>query len=63
MDVPEGRTPPFATPEANRQAYLDYFRTRLGAPRAATTRSFVEEAERARQVVQAARPEMLSYRR
>jgi hypothetical protein len=63
MDAPEGRTPPFETAEANRQAYADYFRTRLGAPRAAGTRLFAEEAERARQVVQASRPEMLSYRR
>ena len=58
MDAPEGRTPPFAAPEANRQAYLDYFRTRLG-----DSRAFAAEAERARQVVQSAMPETLSYRR
>ena len=58
MDAPEGRTPPFETPEANRQAYLDYFLTRLSGSRA-----FAEEAERARQAVQSAAPEMLSYRR
>ncbi len=58
MDAPEGRTPPFETPEANRQAYLDYFRARLAAPR-----PFAAEAERARRAVQAARPEPLGYRR
>jgi hypothetical protein len=63
MDAPEGRTPPFATPEVNRQAYLDYFRTRLGDPRASGTRPFAAEAERARQAVQSATPETLSYRR
>ena len=34
MDAPEGRTPPFATPEANREAYAAFFRERLAAPRA-----------------------------
>ena len=57
-DAPEGRTPPFETPEENRQAYLDYFLHRL-----AGSRPFAEEAERARQSVQAATPETLSYRR
>jgi hypothetical protein len=63
MDAPEGRTPPFATPDANRQAYLDYFRTRLDGARASGTRPFAAEAERARQTVQSATPETLSYRR
>lgn len=58
MDAPPGRTPPFETAESNRQAYVDYFRTRLAAPR-----SFAEEAERARQTVQSATPESLPYRR
>ena len=58
MDAPEGRTPPFATPEANRRAYLDYFRTRL-----AGTRPFAAEAERARRAVQSEVPEPLGYRR
>ena len=58
MDAPEGRTPPFESPDANRQAYLNYFLARLGGSRA-----FAEEAERARHVVQTATPETLSYRR
>lgn len=63
MDAPEGRTPPFETPEANRQAYLDYFHARLAGPRASGTRPFADVAERARQAVQAAKPETLGYRR
>jgi hypothetical protein len=58
MDAPESRTPPFETAEANRQAYFDYFHTRLAAPR-----GFAEQAEQARQTVQTTTPEMLSYRR
>ena len=58
MDAPEGRTPPFATPEANREAYVDYFRARLTGPRA-----FAEGAEQARQVARDATPEALGYRR
>lgn len=56
MDAPEGRTAPFETAEANRQAYLDYFRARLDGPRA-----FVAEAARA-QAAGADRTE-LPYRR
>jgi hypothetical protein len=58
MDAPEGRTPPFETAEANRQAYRDYFRMRLEAPRA-----FAAEAERARQAAHAEQPASLPYRR
>lgn len=58
MDAPEGRTPPFDSPGANRRAYLDYFRTRLAGPRA-----FAAEAERARRAVQSEAPEPLRYRR
>lgn len=58
MDAPEGRTPPFASPEANRRAYLDYLRTRLAGPR-----PFVTETERARRAVQSEVPEPLRYRR
>ena len=57
-DAPEGRTPPFEKAEANRGAYLDYFRNRLAAPRA-----FAEAAETARVAVQSATPEALGYRR
>ncbi|OZC02196.1 HipA family kinase [Rubricoccus marinus] len=42
MDAPEGRTAPFATPEANREAYARFFRQRLESPRA-----WVAEAVRA----------------
>jgi len=58
MDAPEGRTPPFEAAEANRQAYFDYFRARLGAPR-----DFAAEAERARQIAHTEQPASLSYRR
>ncbi|MEM9997845.1 MAG: HipA family kinase [Bacteroidota bacterium] len=42
MDAPEGRTPPFASADANRAAYLAWFEARLTAPRA-----FAAEAVRA----------------
>lgn len=58
MDAPEGRTPPFETAEANRQAYVDYFLARLREPRA-----FAAQAERARHAVQAESPTTLPYRR
>ncbi|MEM1043818.1 MAG: HipA family kinase [Bacteroidota bacterium] len=58
MDAPPGRTPPFETAEANRQAYADYFRARLE-----TSRAFAEEAEQARVAVQSATPASLPYRR
>ena len=56
LHAPPGRPAPFETAEAGRAAYLDYFRTRLQAPRA-----WVAEAVRA----QAAGPnaEALDYRR
>ncbi len=78
MDAPPGRTPPFDTAEANREAYVDFFRTRLAAPPAAgsrlsgsrpsgarlsETRLFAAEAERARRAVHAAPPKPLPYRR
>ena len=56
MDAPEGRTAPFATPEANRDAYARFFRQRLGGPRA-----WVHEAVRARAAH--ASGEALPYRR
>jgi len=58
MDAPEGTAAPFPTPEANREAYLRYFRQRLEGPRA-----FVEEAVRAQEAAREARPEPLGYRR
>ena len=42
MDAPQGQQPPFASAEANREAYFDYLSQRLHGPRA-----FVEEAIRA----------------
>ena len=36
MDAPEGRTAPFDTPDANRQAYARFFRQRLYAASAAS---------------------------
>ncbi len=56
MDAPEGRTPPFGSAEANRAAYLDYFRARLREPRA-----WVEEAVRAQRSGTSSEP--LPYRR
>jgi hypothetical protein len=58
MDAPEGRTPPFTSAEANRVAYVDYLTQRLQGPR-----SFVAEAEQARQQQQAHSPQRLRYRR
>ena len=56
MDAPQGREPAFATAEAARAAYADFFRQRLAAPR-----RWVEEAARA----QSERPDdtPLAYRR
>ncbi len=56
MDAPEGRTAPFDTPGANRDAYALFFRQRLEGPRA-----WVLEAERARRAH--ASGEALPYRR
>lgn len=58
MHAPEGRTPPFETPEITRQRYTDWFAARLGAPR-----SWVDAAEAAR--IELARADMspLPYRR
>ena len=58
MHAPEGREAPFATPEANRNAYLAYFTARLDGPRA-----WVTAAEEARKTRQAEKPETLDYRR
>ncbi len=58
MDAPEGRTPPFETPEANRQAYLDLLTTRLGGPRA-----WSEAAAEAHVGALAAPAQPLGYRR
>ena len=49
MDAPAGRAPAFATPDANRQAYLDLLTARLEAPRA-----WVAAAIEAREAVLAA---------
>ena len=56
MDAPDGREPPFPSPDAARAAYADFFRQRLAPPR-----RWVEEAARA----QAERPDAtpLPYRR
>lgn len=56
MDALEGRTPPFETAEANREAYARFFRHRLAAPRA-----WAEAAEQARQSPTDDAP--LAYRR
>jgi len=58
MDAPSGTHPPFDTAEANREAYLDYFRTRL-----AERRAFAEEAARAQDRRRSESPRMLEYRR
>jgi hypothetical protein len=58
MDAPPGRTPPFETAEANREAYLRYLRLRLEAPR--RWAAAAEDVRRAR----AAAPALpLDYRR
>ena len=57
MDAPEGTQPPFATAEANREAYFNYLSQRLHGPRA-----FVDEALRAQATLsETANP--LPYRR
>ena len=58
MDAPEGRTAPFPTADANRQAYLSLLTTRLGAPRAWAT-----AAAEAREALLAGPAERLGYRR
>lgn len=58
MDAPEGRTPPFDSAEANREAYARYFRARLAAPRA-----WAEAAETARQSLGTGDDTPLAYRR
>jgi len=58
MDAPEGKEPPFETPEANRDAYRRYLRARLAGPR-----PFAEEAARAQARRAAEAPQALSYRR
>ena len=46
MDAPEGHQPPFASAEANRDAYFRYLSKRLHGPRA-----FLDEAVRAKQAL------------
>jgi len=58
MDAPEGRTPPFSTADANRNAYANVLTQRLNGPRA-----FVNEALRAQEALRNAPPDTLSYRR
>ena len=58
MDAPAGRQPPFATPEANREAYMRYLTGRLRAPR-----RFVDAAVEAQEEARKRRPESLPYRR
>ena len=58
MDAPPGREAPFATPEANRDAYLAYFSERLSGERA-----WVAEAARAHDARLAAPDAALGYRR
>ena len=58
MDAPPGRTAPFETADANRQAYLDLFAARLEAPRA-----WVQGAIDAREAVLAGPAPRLGYRR
>ena len=59
MDTPEGRTPPFESPEANREAYAAYFRERMAAPRA-----WAEAAAAARDALASGDgAEPLAYRR
>lgn len=58
MDAPSGTRPPFATPEENRRAYVDYFAARLDAPRA-----FLEGTIEAQRQARTAPRERKSYRR
>ncbi len=57
MDAPQGQQPPFASAEANREAYFNYLSQRLHGPRA-----FVEEAIRAKASLDVSGTP-LSYRR
>jgi hypothetical protein len=58
MDAPEGRTPPFDSAVANREAYFHYLSQRLHGPRA-----FVEAAIRAQEQQRTAPIQSLPYRR
>ncbi len=58
MDAPPGRTPPFETPGANRQAYLDLLTGRLAGPRA-----WAETAAEAHTAALNAPVQPLRYRR
>lgn len=58
MDAPAGRQPAFASAEANRRAYADYFRARLEDPR-----RFVADAERAQTEMRHAMGRPVGYRR
>lgn len=58
MDAPAGTLPPFATPQENREAYIDYLVRRLTGPR-----SFVTEAINARRTKLDETPIEQRYRR
>lgn len=58
MDAPAGGTAPFASAAANRAAYLQYFRSRLQAPR-----TFAVMAEETRQQARGGVPVRKDYRR
>ncbi len=58
MDAVEGRTPPFPTAEANREAYYSWLTTRFAAREA-----FTQQAEHARLNPSTAEPRRRSYRR
>ncbi len=58
MDAPAGTTPPFASAQANREAYFAYLAERLRGPRA-----FVEEAIRAQATLRRTSAKPLPYRR
>ena len=58
MDSPPGVDPPFESAEQNRHAYHQYFRARLGAPRA-----FAEHAATSHELDRERAPARKSYRR
>ncbi|MEL6616755.1 MAG: hypothetical protein AAFQ43_13515, partial [Bacteroidota bacterium] len=58
MDAPEGRTAPFESADANREAYGRFFRQRLAAPRA-----WVQAAREAQQALSDTDDAPLPYRR
>ncbi len=58
LHAPEGHAPPFSSPEAARQSYLDVL-----VPRLENSQPFVEEAIRAQQKLAEAPAPLLPYRR